>query len=245
LAVDSAGRLGIGIIPQQMIHTQYTGYSSTWTNDVFGTSQMIPIFMGRQACGTSTLPTPTSSTSTLSRLSGGGYNGVGFTGSKACIDIAANENWTETANGAVIKFWTTKNGTTGLSEKMRIDDAGNLGIGTVQPRVQLDVVKGFAVRDSTPTQLSTNQNDYSIGTVSILRLSSDAVRTITGINNGVQGRFVYIMNVGSNAIVFSNQNSSSQAANRIITGTGADLTINADQSIVFWYDSTTQRWRKV
>jgi len=102
--------------------------------------------------------------------------------------------------------------------------------------------------ESTPTQITSNQNDFTTldtdgNKVGVLRLSSDASRTITGLANGETGKFLYIINVGSFDIVLANQSSSSSATNRIITGTGADLTVESDDVVKLYYDSTTERWR--
>ena len=100
----------------------------------------------------------------------------------------------------------------------------------------------------SPAQITADQNDFStLNTegrpVGILRLSSDASRTITGLDDGQDGRVLCIINVGSNNIVLANQSGSSSAENRIITGTGANLTVAADDVVKLLYDGTTQRWR--
>lgn len=100
----------------------------------------------------------------------------------------------------------------------------------------------------TPAQITGNQNDFSTSNgdgnkVGVLRLSSDASRTITGFKDGEQGRFLCVINVGGNNIVIANQSVSSVAANRVITGTGTNLTVAADDVVKMYYDSITLRWR--
>jgi len=100
----------------------------------------------------------------------------------------------------------------------------------------------------SPAQITSNQNDFSTvdsagEKAGVLRLTSDASRTITGLSNGCKGRNLSIINVGSFDIVLANQSGSSVAANRIITGTGADLTVTSDDVVKLYYDSTTARWR--
>lgn len=100
----------------------------------------------------------------------------------------------------------------------------------------------------SPAQITVDQNNFSTldgdgNLVGVLRLSSDASRNITGLANGEQGRFLCVINVGANNIVINNQSVSSTAANRIITGTGANITMAANDVMKLYYDSTTTRWR--
>ena len=83
----------------------------------------------------------------------------------------------------------------------------------------------------TPTQISADQNNYNpagLAAASVLRLSSDATRNITGLSGGTDGRLIIIENVGANAIVLKDASASSGAANRFLFG--ADLLLGANQS---------------
>jgi hypothetical protein len=55
------------------------------------------------------------------------------------VEIYAAENWSTTANGTYIKFTTTANTTTSLTERMRLTDAGNLLIGNTSGTSLLSV----------------------------------------------------------------------------------------------------------
>jgi hypothetical protein len=96
---------------------------------------------------------------------------------------------------------------------------------------------------SSPAQITSDQNNYALATNIIHRLSTDAARTLTGLT--CSSKFVVISNVGANDLILANQSASSTAANRIITGSAADFTVSADQTILLYYDSTTARWRKL
>lgn len=91
--------------------------------------------------------------------------------------------------------------------------------------------------------ITSNQNNYAIGGASAILLSSDAARTITGFSGGISGRYLEVTNSGSNDIVLANQSASSSAANRIITGTGSDVTIAASRTAQLRYDGSASRWR--
>lgn len=96
----------------------------------------------------------------------------------------------------------------------------------------------------SPAQITADQNNYALSAAAgVFRLSTDAARTVTGFTNGVDGRRVQIFNVGAQNLIVANQSASSTAANRVITGTGASVTIAADGAARLVYDGTTARWR--
>ena len=51
----------------------------------------------------------------------------------------ATENWTSTSTGAALTFSTVSNGHIGVTERMRIDQSGNVGISTTSPATSLQV----------------------------------------------------------------------------------------------------------
>ena len=89
--------------------------------------------------GTSTAPLATQSGDNLGQFAAAGYNGSTFPGSKVKVSFMATENWTPTANGTAMSFQTTANGTKARTERMRIDNTGNVGIGTTTPAYPLSV----------------------------------------------------------------------------------------------------------
>jgi hypothetical protein len=102
--------------------------------------------------------------------------------------------------------------------------------------------------DITPTILSANQNNYSptsLSTSSIVYLTSDASRGITGLATGKDGRVVILFNSGSNDIVLVNNSASSTAANRFTLPEDADVTLTAKKGVVLVYDTPSSRWRTV
>lgn len=98
--------------------------------------------------------------------------------------------------------------------------------------------------DISPSQITSNQNDYNptgLSTATVLRLSTDASRNITGLQGGADGRLIFIHNVGSNNIVLKDADTNSSAANRFAFS--ADITMAADDGVILQYDSTSSRWR--
>ncbi len=103
----------------------------------------------------------------------------------------------------------------------------------------------------TATQLTANQNNYtaSDGTSScadrgVLRISSDATRSVTGLSCGqADGAIKSLVNVGSFDIVLANEDAGSIAANRLAIGSNTTLTPSS--AIALRYDATSSRWRPV
>lgn len=94
----------------------------------------------------------------------------------------------------------------------------------------------------TPTALSGNVNDYAptgIATAQILRLASDAERTITGLAAQTAGTVLQLRNINaSDSILLAAESASSTAANRF----AAAATIAAGQAVTITYDGTASRW---
>ena len=101
--------------------------------------------------------------------------------------------------------------------------------------------------------INSDQDDFEPGEprTSIYRLTTDAFRTMTGlvatkdINSSSAGEVITLINVGENELVLANQNAGSMPKNRIITGTGADLSLLPDESTTIFYDQASDRWRVI
>lgn len=104
--------------------------------------------------------------------------------------------------------------------------------------------RGFALTGVvSPSQITANQNDYNptgIAAASVLQLSSDASRSISGIAGGAEGRVLTVLNVGSQPINLLDENAASLAANRLTLG--SDLALAAKQAAILRYDGTALRW---
>jgi hypothetical protein len=142
MTINSNGRVGIGVFGAQapLEVSNFNGtsgagmiYTTTFTNA--GTS----LFIGRRARGTGIAPTAVLSGDGLAGFEGTGYGATGFSFSRGGMDVAAAENWTDTAQGTRLIFNTTSVGTTTGGARMTVDPSGNVGIGTLFPQAPLEV----------------------------------------------------------------------------------------------------------
>jgi len=89
-----------------------------------------PRYSFRRARGTSAAPLAVLADDIIGRVEGEAYDGAAFSLSSAVeIRFDAAENWTGAARGTRMRFFTTPNGAITQSERMRIDNAGNLLLG--------------------------------------------------------------------------------------------------------------------
>lgn len=98
----------------------------------------------------------------------------------------------------------------------------------------------------TLPDISAAANDLFLPTGTSFRATATGgAQDVTGFANVKAGRGITFLNVGANNLVLRNQNAGSTAENRIITGTGASVTIQPDRSAFLVYDGTTVRWRLI
>jgi hypothetical protein len=78
-----------------------------------------------------------------------------------------------------------------------------------------------------------------------VRYNGTAAATFQGIVAGTSGQILYLHNPSAYTLTLADQSDSTDAtaANKIITGTGADLPIPTQTSVTMQYDSASARWR--
>jgi hypothetical protein len=123
------------------------------TIDSYG-SNAAPSVTFRAARGTAGIPSATQLGDPIGIVYGTGFGSTQFlTAPKPAMWMVATENWTDSAAGSAIYFNTVRNGTAATVERMRINNDGNVGIGTATPTFLLDVTgttnTPFRVRDSS------------------------------------------------------------------------------------------------
>lgn len=167
------------------------GANSLSNNLVFDAFNGVNAITVRRSNGTSLSPTNITNGNSIFQFLGRGYGSTGYSASsRVAFSFAADEDFTDTNQGTRIAFSTTNNGTTTQSEKMRITNAGNVGIGTASPSEKLHVVgnglfTGSVVVASTVKIHKGLANDDQSIAIGELSLNS----TTTGIRNTAFGQY--------------------------------------------------------
>ena len=108
---------------------------TTYSANGFG-----PNLIGKKARGTPGAPTAVLNNDALLDLSANGYGATGFASlNSASISMRASENWTNTAQGSIMNFSTTANGSAAPTTRMTIGSNGNVGIGVFSAQASLEV----------------------------------------------------------------------------------------------------------
>jgi len=94
--------------------------------------------------------------------------------------------------------------------------------------------------DSTSTGTATTLAAFTTG---VIRLTNASLVSVAGIPAGSSAQFLIIENKTGNQVTINNEDTGATAANRIKTGTGANLSMPNDATFVFLYDSTVSRWQ--
>jgi hypothetical protein len=131
-----------------------------------------------------------------------------------------------------------------------VDDDGSLTTGTIRNNAwktalydQIDARWSEATTTATGTQ-----NNLSISEGDTFRANNATALTITGLvapaSPAKPGKPLRVVAIGAGTVTLNNEDAGSTAANRIITGTGAALTLAAATGwALVVYDGTSSRWR--
>lgn len=93
--------------------------------------------------------------------------------------------------------------------------------------------------DSTTTGASATLAAFSTG---VVRLTNASLASISGIPAGAAGQRLVIENQTGNSITLKNLDSGATAANQILTGTDASVSMSKNASFSLIYDATLSKW---
>ncbi len=188
-----------------------------------------------------TLQGPESQLSVIKMSGAKGDKGDTGTGSNIIIED----------NGSQVGTLTNTLNFEGVGVESVVDEGGNKTTVNISG---LDVLQTCTLDGSsniiTPAQLTSDQDNYNppgFGSCNLIRQDINGQRIITGFVAPAAGvnRVFAITNIsGSSELKFKNNDSSSTAANRILLrDNGPDKGIKENETAVFYYDHTSNRWR--
>jgi hypothetical protein len=123
---------------------------------------------------------------------------------------------------------------------------GDVGLGqaaAASPVVACDVGRDFAVRIAAKTAVNGNNNNFATTDNCFCRVTGPtAVFAFTGFAQPLNGKILYVLNASGFTMTIAHQSASSTAANRIITGTAADIAFADQRLVMLIYSSTASRW---
>jgi hypothetical protein len=145
-------------------------YPGVQINNYYGTGNGLPILMMGNIGGSSEAPTATGAEKYIGSIIGAGYTGSSWP-QAARMDFVTESTFTSTSAPAYIKFSTTSNNQTALSEKMRLTADGNVGIGTSTPTAKLQVEDSGGTSEQTISlnSLAGINREIAITTNNVLR----------------------------------------------------------------------------
>lgn len=169
---------------------------------------------------------------------GGMFSLYGETDSIGTLSSAAliADNGATTSPGMLVR----DNGTTIFG----VYDGGEtrIGDGSTMGALVLRTEAYMKYTSTAKATITSNQNNYPIGNGSFYTLTSDASRDITGIDGGVDGRILILLNTGSNNIVLVHASGSSTSGNQFFFSSGSNITLGADDAVTLIYATVDNKW---
>lgn len=137
----------------------------------------------RMRGGTATAPTSIK-LNDISAFGFAGYNGSAFSVATAGVAGIATEDWTSANNGMALTFNTSQNGTSNqIKERMRVDQNGNVGIGTNNPTSRLEV-NGAATNTVAFNAAAGTTIDFSKSNLAYTTANPGNTFTLSNIKDG-------------------------------------------------------------
>jgi hypothetical protein len=138
-------------------------------------------------------------------------------------------------------------GHTGTSQ-INISTSNSLGIG-VSPSVKLHVDGDFALKKKKLLSGNGGHANETRDGASVISIATPANggggETLGGLTAGVDGLIVHLYPVQGTSLTILHESTTSTALNRIITHTGANISLTNDGGVTLMYDESVLRWRVI
>jgi hypothetical protein len=206
---DSSGNVGIGKIPGISI-LDIAGEGQTGSNNLYATwsttsSGYAPSFNLRKSNGSKASPTAVTSGDQVGALVFGGYDGTNYQNTAYIESRVDGTPGTNDMPGRLV-FFTTPDGSSSPTERMRIDSRGNLLLGTTSTVTQSNVM----------VQRNNGAND-AVVTYSYSVSPSSSVDVVFSTDSlGFSGVLQYCVEVTASA--YGNSNSGVGTFKGMVTG---------------------------
>lgn len=99
--------------------------------------------------------------------------------------------------------------------------------------------------DNTIDSSSTGANASIPATTNLITLTNASLTSVGALSSPVDGRLAVLVNQTGSTITIVNEDAGQTASNRILTGTGADITIANNASAILFYNSNNSRWNSI
>lgn len=156
------GRTGIGIAsPEAKLEVYGNDSTAVIQSTVYQNNPKSAGFIGKRARGTTGAPIALTTDDNIVSFGGRAYTSNGFVSSvKGAFTVTCAEPQTGNHQGTYLRFFTTNNSSTTITEKMRLSDSGKLGIGTINPLALLSVGSSSQMQVDSAGNISTTGKIY-------------------------------------------------------------------------------------
>ena len=144
-----------------------------------------------------------------------------------------------------INFGNASNNWTTNGANISNTNAGNVGISTPAPVASLDINGDLATRMANMSLNAGINNNLAttINRKSVYRIvDPTADFSITGIDGGVDGRVITLVNTTNFNMTLANESAASIGNNRILISNGTQLSVGAKAIISLQYSTVENRW---
>lgn len=176
----------------------------------------LPTFNGRRSQGTRASPSAILNTGVMLAIGGYGYGATGYSSaSRARSNYMALENWTDTAQGAGISFFTTPTGGTATAEVGRFAASGALLLGTTTDDGSGNALQAVSmttqkVITGTNAQSGTTYTLAATDCGKLVTFTNGSAITVTTLNSIVVGCVIRLYQGGAGQITVSNGSGATQ-----------------------------------
>jgi Chaperone of endosialidase len=185
--VGSNGGVGIGTTsagPGLEVSNSLTGaFTGNISVSTYGSNAFGGTFAASKARGTQAAPTAVLNGDQIALFAGVGQAATHPGAFGNGMEIKAAENYTDTAQGTALNFFTTTRGTNTPTTRMTIGDNGNIGIGTTTPSANLEVSNAVTAAANVAV-VSASFSNTNLGSIWVARKARGTATAPAAVQSG-------------------------------------------------------------